>query len=325
LIFFIGLFLFSCSKKLQEEPKDMEMTSQPSQTSQVAGDYNYFFKVIVPEEKKLTKSEETMLNSSIQKLTDIFNQRVTKSRNSFKNSENSLEMPAFTAAAIFADYEKIGEVVKELNEQDSAVLFSHDDLFINNCIVPEDSKSKGISKEFVVYKYDNLNGIVKYSETRNVIVSKTEETNSENENQIKGFVLKDEELYQNFANEMVNQLTLMPDLNIASSENSDNLVIKSDLLEMTVEYETNTDTNSETGNTKSNIKKGFWKKIRKAATKVWSAVKKPVAVIGYAWSGVSCVFGNVYGCANFAVSSMMLLAGYPLWDQPTILFLPMTI
>ena len=230
----------------------MEMTSQPSQTSQVAGDYNYFFKVIVPEEKVLNRSEEELITKNINKMKEIFDKNLKLEK--VKDLNNNISTPAYTAALVLISKD-IKQIGGDLYQQGAKVLFSYENLLIDNSNQKDllVNKSNGIKYKVYTQKKDSL---TEDFLILNLPISRSDDISDHFLN----IEINNTELLQSFTDNMFNALENIEGVDIKETSSTTS-VIKTEDGEINIEYEY-----------VEMPSKGFWKKIK-------NFVKKHVPIV----------------------------------------------
>ena len=101
----------------------------------VTKDYNYLFKVIVPEEimRSMTDGEHQQMIAKIEKMGGILNKQIDSR---YRNVEDMTMTPASVGAVIFVS-EDLRDTAEELISDGATVLFSYDEFMADNGLSSE--------------------------------------------------------------------------------------------------------------------------------------------------------------------------------------------
>jgi hypothetical protein len=117
-------------------------------------DYNYYFKVIVPEEmmRSMTNSEHEQMVTKIEKMGGILDKSIDKTRRNLES--DVITVPASVAAAVFVSSE-LRATVDELSEDGVEIMFPFHELLLDHADHLEGRNVTGESKVMAkIFVYD---------------------------------------------------------------------------------------------------------------------------------------------------------------------------
>jgi len=261
------------------------MTSQPSQTSQVSGDYNYFFKVIVPDDGTISRSQESEIEKNIQEMSAVFETKIGQKVRA-RGTDETIKNVASVGAVILAD-KRIQSLSNQIAEKGGMVVFPEAELFVNQMGVditqiPANNKSKNLKiltcgfssskNNFFIWKKYEINS------ARNSIYK--------SENYTPDIYLNDSKTAQAYIDNLMDEIQNIDNVQIDESEENQ-AVFKLDGAVVTAEFE-------EDATSKGWFKRK-WKGIKKAFSNPVSAVLISFVTIATVAASIACV-GNAGFC-----------------------------
>lgn len=257
---FLALFLSCC------------LDYSPQQSGSSMKNYNYYFKVYVPERYVRTMNEEKIaeINNKIFQLGQFFEKQCGRR---FRSSEDPIIKTAIVAATVFISEEVRNKTI-ELANEGAFVMFSYKEMLIDNSELDIEQKMVS-SEEFKLFVYDGSNDPFdkrawKEEKINHTIPSSLRhESDVYNSSEISSapnihFNAKNAELVQNFFNSMVDLISADSRVDI-DNITEDISILKTKSSEMIVEFE---DISAEENN------RGWKKKIKKVTSKVITTIEQ---------------------------------------------------